>query len=133
MLLKRRGLGNRGGPADSWQCLESFRKWRCPKSTFPFKNIFSDQKKYGSPFTKAVPIRRESHPFSKIMVSVLELGLLYPKMDQTRRFTWENEVFMFQTMRSTKTSIPNLNQKVYPFSKSPLGFSHQQEGLYDLL
>ena len=40
---------------------------------------------------------------------------------------------MFQTMRSTKTSIPNLNQKMYPFSKSPLGFSHQQEGLYDLL
>lgn len=54
-------------------------------------------------------------------------------MDQTGRFTWENEVLMFQTMRSTKTNIPNLNQKMYPFSKSPPGFSHQQEGLYDLV
>ena len=61
--------------------------------TFPFKNIFSDQKKYGSPLTEAVPIRKESHPFSKIMVSVLELGLLYPKMDQT------NTAFLLGKMR----------------------------------
>lgn len=96
--------------------------------TFPFKNIFSDQKKYGSPLTEAVPIRKESHPFSKIMVSVLELGLLYPKMDQTNTafylgkwgfYVSDHEVNQneYSESQSKNVSVLKISARIFPSTR----------------